>query len=60
MLGGVAAGIAEFVNVAAAPVRVLFVIVTLLTLGIGALVYLLLWLLLPASDKPAGPDGSTG
>jgi phage shock protein PspC (stress-responsive transcriptional regulator) len=47
----VAAGIAHFVGSEPRAVRWLLVLTTLLSLGIGALIYALLWLLLPANDS---------
>lgn len=48
MLGGVAAGIAEFIDVDRVRVRWVFGLSAPLTLGLSAVVYLLLWALLPA------------
>ncbi|HVG12453.1 MAG TPA: PspC domain-containing protein, partial [Flavisolibacter sp.] len=49
-LGGVCAGIASYMNVDPAIVRLLFAIVTLGGFGAGILIYILLWIILPAKD----------
>jgi phage shock protein PspC (stress-responsive transcriptional regulator) len=61
-LGGVAAGVANHLDVDVVLVRIGFVIVTILTQGLGALAYLLGWILIPqspavsAAGAPAGRD----
>ena len=51
-LKGVCAGIAEYSGIRVKPVRVAFVLLTLLTQGLPILIYLFLaWI---AEDKPAG------
>ena len=49
MIGGVAAGIADYVNIDPVIVRLLFVLLTLKG-GIGPVLYLILWLLMPAAE----------
>ena len=46
MIAGVAAGLAEYLDIDPALVRVLFVLLTLFG-GHGILVYLILWLVMP-------------
>ena len=46
-LGGVCAGFAESFNVDTIVVRILFVLVSVVTLGLGAFAYIVLWLVLP-------------
>ena len=46
-LGGVCSGIANYMNVDPAIVRLLFAIVTIGGFGMGFLVYILLWIILP-------------
>ncbi len=46
MLGGVAAGLADYLNVDATLVRVIFLLAAL-TDGVGVLIYLALWLIMP-------------
>ena len=54
VLGGVAYGVAEFVGANPRHVRWLFALASLLSLGIGAIVYALLWLLLPLDEHGSG------
>lgn len=49
-LGGVCAGIANYMNVDPAVVRLLFAIITFGGFGFGFLIYILLWIILPARD----------
>jgi phage shock protein PspC (stress-responsive transcriptional regulator) len=49
-LGGVCSGIANYLNTDPAIVRILFAIITFGGFGLGFLVYILLWMLLPSSD----------
>lgn len=46
VLGGVAAGLAEYLNVDVTLVRVIFLLAAL-TEGAGVLIYLALWLVMP-------------
>lgn len=55
-LGGVAAGVANHLDVDVVLVRIGFVVVTILTQGLGALAYLLGWILIP--QAPAASDAS--
>jgi phage shock protein PspC (stress-responsive transcriptional regulator) len=57
MLGGVAGGLAEYTGIDALLYRVGFVALAFAG-GTGVLVYLLLWLLMPAA--PGGPPSSSG
>src|SRR6476620_3765 len=50
ILGGVCAGLANYMNVDPAIVRILFAIVTFGGFGFGFLAYLLLWIILPSRD----------
>ena len=50
ILGGVCAGIANYMNVDPAIVRLLFAIITFGGFGFGILIYILLWIVLPARD----------
>jgi phage shock protein C len=52
VLGGVAAGLATYIGVESVFVRLAFVLFSLAN-GIGLLVYLALWLLLPNEDSTA-------
>lgn len=44
---GVAGGIAEYLNVDPALVRIFFVLTTILCGGLGLLLYAILWILMP-------------
>ncbi len=49
-LGGVCSGIAAYLNVDPAMVRILFAIITFGGFGLGFLLYILLWIILPSKD----------
>jgi phage shock protein PspC (stress-responsive transcriptional regulator) len=49
-LGGVCAGIANYMNVDPAIVRLIFAIITFGGFGMGILIYILLWIILPVRD----------
>lgn len=49
-LGGVCSGIAAYLNTDPAIVRILFAIITLGGFGLGFLIYILLWMILPTRD----------
>src|SRR5688572_4359712 len=55
-LGGVCSGIAAYLNVDPAIVRILFAIITFGGFGLGFLAYIILWIVLPAKDV----EGYTG
>ena len=50
ILGGVCSGLANYMNVDPAIVRILFAIVTFGGFGFGVIAYLLLWIVLPSRD----------
>ncbi|HEX2606597.1 MAG TPA: PspC domain-containing protein [Flavisolibacter sp.] len=50
LLGGVCSGIANYMNVDPAIVRLLFAIITFGGFGMGILIYIILWIILPAKD----------
>lgn len=50
MIAGVAGGLGEYLNIDSSIIRILFVIITLLG-GSGILLYLILWIILPAQSK---------
>ena len=50
MIGGVCAGIANYMNVDPAIIRLLFAIITFGGFGMGFFIYILLWIVLPARD----------
>ena len=49
-IGGVCSGIAAYMNIDPAIVRILFAIITFGGFGLGFLAYILLWIILPAKD----------
>lgn len=50
MLGGVCSGLANYMNVDPAIVRLLFAIITFGGFGLGVFLYILAWIILPARD----------
>ncbi|WP_066405846.1 PspC domain-containing protein [Flavisolibacter tropicus] len=56
MLGGVCSGLANYMNVDPAIVRLLFAIITFGGFGLGIFLYILAWIILPARDL----DGYVG
>lgn len=50
-IGGVCSGIAAYLNVDPSIVRILFAIITFGGFGLGFLAYIILWIVLPASDE---------
>ena len=50
MIGGVCAGIANYMNVDPAIIRLLFAIITFGGFGMGFFIYILLWIVVPARD----------
>jgi len=56
-IAGVVGGLAEYFRVDATLLRVIYVVGSIISAAFpGVLVYLLLWLLIPAAEGPAGPD----
>ena len=56
MIGGVCSGIANYLNIDPTIIRILFAIVTFGGFGLGFVVYILLWIILPDKDL----EGFTG
>jgi signal transduction histidine kinase len=54
LAGGVAAGLARRSGLDVTTIRIVFVVVALITGGLGVAAYVLAWLLLPAGGQPAG------
>jgi phage shock protein C len=53
MIGGVAAGLAEYFNLDPTIVRLLFVLVGLFTVGFPIiLLYIILWVIMPQNPNP--------
>ena len=56
-IAGVVGGLAEYFRVDATLLRVIYVVGSIVSAAFpGVLVYLLLWLLIPEAEGPAGPD----
>jgi len=47
MIAGICSGMERFFGIDVSLIRIIFVIVTLLTSGLGILIYIVLWLILP-------------
>jgi phage shock protein PspC (stress-responsive transcriptional regulator) len=67
VIGGVCGGLAEYLVVDATLVRVVFVVGTIMTAGLGILAYIVLLVLMPLPGRPApfvsggtGPPQATG
>ncbi|HSI99203.1 MAG TPA: PspC domain-containing protein [Patescibacteria group bacterium] len=63
VIGGVAAGLANYLNTDPALVRVGWVVLALVTNGVGVLAYLVCWVAIPEEPKVTvepeiGPDGT--
>ena len=54
MLGGVCAGLGEHIDVDPTVIRLVWAVVTVISIGFGLLVYILAWILIPEA-----PDEST-
>jgi phage shock protein C len=54
MIAGVCAGLAEYFNVDAVLVRIIFVLL-LLAGGPGFIIYIILWIVMPEANAPAVP-----
>ena len=57
MMAGVCGGLADYFNVDATLIRVIFVVVAVLSGGAGAVVYGVMWLLVPDDSKVPPPTG---
>lgn len=51
MLGGVCGGLGEHIDVDPTIIRLVWVVVTLLSLGTGIIVYLAAWIIIPESPE---------
>ncbi|MFW5847137.1 MAG: PspC domain-containing protein [Nanoarchaeota archaeon] len=47
MIGGVCGGIAEYVDTDPTIIRLIWVIISLLSVGLGVLAYLIAWIIIP-------------
>jgi phage shock protein C len=55
MLGGVCAGLADHFDVDPTVVRLVWIAVTLLSLGTGILVYIIAWIIIPEEPEAGQP-----
>ncbi len=53
VLGGVAGGVAEYLDVDSSIVRVIWAVLALLTGGLFAVLYVVMWIVVPESASPA-------
>jgi len=51
MLGGVCGGIGEYFSIDPTLIRLLWVLLTICSIGAGILVYLIAWVIIPANPK---------
>jgi len=60
ILGGICGGLGEHIDVDPSIIRLVWVIVTLLSLGTGIIVYLAAWIIIPQSpEEPAQQTPAT-
>jgi phage shock protein C len=57
MIAGVCAGLAEYFGIDPVIVRIIFVIL-LVAGGPGFLIYIIMWIVMPAADAPAVPPST--
>ena len=50
-IGGVCGGLGEFLDADPTIIRLLWAIMTLLSIGVGIIAYLLAWIIIPESKK---------
>jgi len=63
IVGGVCAGLGAHLDVDPSIIRLVWVVVTLLSLGIGIIVYILAWVIVPeqpGDSEAAPPAGTSG
>lgn len=53
MLGGVCGGIGKYFDIDAVLIRILWVVLTCLSVGIGVIVYIAAWILMPEEEENA-------
>ncbi len=51
MIAGVCGGLAKYFGLDASLLRIIYVLVTIFTVFAGALVYIILWIIIPAENK---------
>jgi phage shock protein C len=50
MLGGVCAGLGEHLDIDPTVIRLMWAVITILSIGTGVVVYILAWILIPEED----------
>ncbi|MBR1792631.1 MAG: PspC domain-containing protein [Bacteroidales bacterium] len=55
MVAGVCSGLAKYLNIDPTVIRVIYVFLTLFSLFVGVLFYLILWLIIPEEEQPLFP-----
>src|SRR4051812_25438335 len=58
MVGGVAGGMAEYFDIAASLVRLIWVAAAVVSHGLAIPIYILAWILLPRDDRPPATSAS--
>ena len=52
ILGGVCAGIGNYFEVDPVVIRIVWVVLTLLSLGTGIIAYIIAWIIIPEEEEP--------
>jgi phage shock protein PspC (stress-responsive transcriptional regulator) len=62
ILGGVCAGLGEHLDVDPTVIRLIWAVVTVLSLGTGIIVYIIAWIIIPEprQDNGISPPGESG
>lgn len=60
MVAGVCGGLGEYLGIDPNVIRLVWVVVTVFTVGTGVLAYLLAWLIIPEEAPPASMAGPVG
>ena len=50
-IGGVCGGLGEYFDVDATLVRVIFILIALLSVGLGVIAYILIWIVIPRKPR---------
>lgn len=58
MIGGVCGGIAEYIDTDPTIVRLVWALVTVVSIGVGILAYLIAWIIIPEKEKKKNPKKS--
>jgi phage shock protein C len=60
VIAGVCGGIGEYLEIDPNVIRLIWVVVTVFTVGVGVIAYLLAWLIVPEEALPAASTGPSG